>query len=174
MSGTSTTPVPVLPDAWAARGVRLREERADDKPFLQRLFASVRQQEMDLSAWPPALREQFLRSQFELQSLQYATLCSASERLLIVLGQEPMGRLYLRCSNADIHVVDLSLMPSCRGAGLGTALLIAMQEQALTAGKRVTLSVAATNPAQRLYRRLGFVESGQQPPYLHMAWAPPA
>ena len=45
-------------------------------------------------------------------------------------------------------------------------------EEASAAGKVVELHVECNNPAQRLYRRVGFVETGDLSPYLRMQWRP--
>lgn len=68
-----------------------------------------------------------------------------------------------------VHVVDLALLPEHRGAGVGEALLT----RVVGDGRRVSLSVVRTNPAQRLYRRLGFEVVDEDDVYLHMQ-RPPA
>jgi ribosomal protein S18 acetylase RimI-like enzyme len=51
-------------------------------------------------------------------------------------------------------------------------LLGGLIAEASAAGKVVELHVESTNPAQRLYRRLGFIEAGDVSPYLRMQWRP--
>jgi ribosomal protein S18 acetylase RimI-like enzyme len=69
-------------------------------------------------------------------------------------------------------VVDISLLPECRGRGIGTALLEAVIAEASGAGKFVALSVEKLNPALRLYRRLGFRKVDDQGVYWSMEWRP--
>jgi len=148
----------------------LRPETAADRPFLERLFASVRMQEMDLGTWPSALRESFLASQLEFQSRHYAAAYPDAQRWVVESGPLAIGRLYIVHGAQDIRVVDLSLLPTWRGAGLGTVLLERLQQEAAGAGKTLSLNVAMTNPAQRLYQRLGFVETHQDEVYRHLQW----
>jgi ribosomal protein S18 acetylase RimI-like enzyme len=55
-------------------------------------------------------------------------------------------------------VVAMAVVPACRGQGIGTALLTALKERARAHGfHALSLSVGSTNPALRLYERLGFV-----------------
>ena len=73
---------------------------------------------------------------------------------------------------ALIRIVDIAIAPGYRGRGAGTALLGGLIAEASAAGKVVELHVESTNPAQRLYRRLGFVDAGDVSPYLRMQWRP--
>lgn len=78
---------------------------------------------------------------------------------------QPVGAVWLRLlAGADAgygHVADdipelsMAVRPAHRGQGLGTRLLAHLLA---TAGARtpISLSVAATNPARRLYLRFGF------------------
>ena len=57
----------------------------------------------------------------------------------------------------DTPSLAISLLPGCRGLGIGTALLTRLLERLARDGwKRASLSVQNANAAQRLYRRLGF------------------
>ncbi|WP_218021320.1 GNAT family N-acetyltransferase [Nocardia crassostreae] len=52
----------------------------------------------------------------------------------------------------------IGVMPGMRGAGVGTALLGELLDRARMRVPGVSLSVRITNPALRLYERMGFVE----------------
>lgn len=80
----------------------------------------------------------------------------------MVLGDtaEPIGALITEATEAAVHLVDVALLPTHRGCGLGTLLLHRVIEEA---GPRpVRLHVAAYNPAYRLYERLGFRDTGHE------------
>lgn len=159
-----------LPAEWAARGLALRGETIDDLPFLERLYASVRGAELEAAGWPEEVRRTFLASQFAFQTRHYADAYTGADFGIIVHDGEPVGRLYLFRSAEDVRVIDISLLPEWRGGGLGTALLRAVQAEAAAEGKMVSLHVDMTNPAQNLYRRLGFVEAGTHGPSWRMVW----
>ena len=57
----------------------------------------------------------------------------------------------------DVPEVGIGLVPGWRGMGIGTRLMRALQDEAVTRGiPRLSLSVDHENPAQRLYERVGF------------------
>lgn len=159
-----------LPAEWAARGLALRGETIDDLPFLERLYTSVRGAELEAMGWPEEVRRTFLASQFMFQTRHYADAYAGADFGIIVHDGEPVGRLYLFRSAQELRVVDISLLPEWCGGGVGTALLRAVQAEAAAEGKMVSLHVDMTNPAQNLYRRLGFVEAGTHGPSWRMVW----
>ena len=86
---------------------------------------------------------------------------------------KPAGRLYVERREFLIRIVDIAIAPAFRGRGAGSALLAGVIAEASAAGKVVELHVEAANPALRLYRRLGFVQTDAVAPYLRMQWRPP-
>jgi ribosomal protein S18 acetylase RimI-like enzyme len=168
MSKPSLAP-PVL---WVARGFALRAETAEDASFLLRLFMSVRMPELEPTGWPDAMKQAFLTSQFALQARHYATAYADPDFMILTCEEEPVGRLYLAHTDTDVRIVDVSLLPERRGGGVGTALLQAVQARAADDGRTVSLSVDMMNPAQNLYRRLGFAEDGAEGPSWRMIWRP--
>jgi ribosomal protein S18 acetylase RimI-like enzyme len=123
--------------------------------------------------WPPEQVDAFLRSQFELQHREYArNYPDGSFEVLAVDGADA-GRLYVHRTEDELHVVDIALLPEFRGRGIGTALLRGLMEEAAAAGKRVSIYVEETNPAQSLYRRLGFEPVAKHGIYELMEWRPP-
>ena len=55
-----------------------------------------------------------------------------------------------------LNVVDISLVPECRGEGVGGAILRDVLGHARALGKGVSIHVEKVNRARRLYERLGF------------------
>lgn len=67
----------------------------------------------------------------------------------------------------EAHVTTVVVHPECRGAGVGTRLMLSLVERALAGGARsLTLEVRASNsPAQRLYARFGMAPVGVRKQY---------
>jgi GNAT superfamily N-acetyltransferase len=56
-----------------------------------------------------------------------------------------------------VNIHDLAVLPGYRGAGIGKALLAAVETEALKRGaSKVTLEVLSGDPARRLYAREGY------------------
>lgn len=156
--------LPVEELAEGAPTLSLRPVEADDEPFLRALYATTRTDVAAVLGWPDAERKAFLDGQFEAQQASYEAQFPASEHLLVCVGGEPVGRLWVDRSPSGILIVDVSLLPAHRGSGVGTALLRGLMDEAERDGVPIRLSVERDNPrATALYRRLGFrITAGDQ------------
>jgi ribosomal protein S18 acetylase RimI-like enzyme len=163
-----------LPAALLSQGFRLRPEGEADIPFLQRLYASTREEELAIVPWSAEQKAAFLAGQFQAQRHHYRTYIPDCAFDVIERDGEPVGRLYLEERQTQLHIVDIALMPAWRGQGLGSAIMQALQAAAAAQGKGVGIFVEKFNPALRLYRRLGFAEIADREVYLEMEWLPEA
>ena len=68
----------------------------------------------------------------------------------------------------DVPELSVAVLPGHRGRGLGTALLRRLLDDASADSDAVSLSVDTSNPAARLYERLGFRVVGRSPRHLVM------
>ena len=127
-----------------------------DLPFLDRLYASTRADEMAAIGWPEAMQRAFLAQQHQAQYRHYQTAFPAMAWLIVERRGVPVGRIYLDGDEAMLRVIDISLLAEERGRGLGTALLRDVIRHAKATRRQVALSVRRGNPARRLYARLGF------------------
>jgi len=152
--------------------VTFRPIREEDREFLGRLYATTREQEMAVVPWSDAEKAEFLSMQFEAQHKFYRETFAQAELSLILVDGEPAGRLYVDRRTQEIRLIDIALLPEHRGRGLGGRLMRDLLEEAQAAGKPVTIHVERTNPALRLYERLGFRPVEDQGIYYLMEWRP--
>ena len=75
---------------------------------------------------------------------------------LIFKGQCIGGFCLDRRPDQDWHLRTFFLEPSSHGQGIGTAVLLHLMRQAKSQQRDMTLHVIHSNPAKRLYERLGF------------------
>lgn len=160
-------------EAAAAFAISYRPMTDEDLPFIARLFASTRAEEVAATGWPPEMQAAFLDQQHRAQHSFYRDAYPTGEWLIVERGADAIGRLYLFEEQGWIELMDISLLPEARGAGLGGAILADLMAAAAARGQGIGLHVEKFNPARRLYSRLGFglVEEGGV--YDRMTWRPP-
>ena len=154
--------------------VTLRPITDADRDFLHRLYATTREDELRPVPWTPEQKAEFVRHQFEAQHQFWQENYTDTSWDLVLLDDQPVGRLYVARWPDDIRIVDIALMPEYRGGGLGTRLLREVLAEGDASGRKVSIHVEVYNPARRLYERLGFVEAGDRGVYLLMERYPAA
>jgi len=161
------------PFGWsraAEAGLAFRPITDADLPFLARLYASTRTEELAVTDWSDAQKAAFLQQQFDAQHAHYQKFYAGADFLVIARGGEAMGRLYLARWKAEHRIVDVAFLPEQRRKGFGGALLRDLLDEAARVGKAVTIHVEKFNPALSLYRRLGFVPVAEEGVYDLMRW----
>jgi len=153
-------------------GVQLRPARPEDREFIFRLYASTRVEELRPFGWNAAQQEAFLRMQFNAQQQWYAATYSTAESQIIEKNHEAIGRMMVQREPDLWRLIDISLLPEHRGHGIGGELMRALIEHCSKSGAVLQLQVLNTNPAQRLYSRLGFTKTGEDQIYTQMALRP--
>jgi ribosomal protein S18 acetylase RimI-like enzyme len=137
-------------------GISYRQFTDSDLPFVSELYASTRREEVAMTGWPAELQAGFLAQQAAAQHSHYAIHFADAEWLIIEREGQAIGRLYLRETPGNLHIVDVSLLPESRRQGIGGAVLADILDQARDRGCDVTIHVERNNPARALYARLGF------------------
>ncbi|MEO9131209.1 MAG: N-acetyltransferase [Sphingomonas sp.] len=172
MTISYTPPAFDLPAALLSQGYTLRPETDDDIPFLTYLYGTTREEELTRVDWPPEQKIAFIKQQSDAQRFHYRTQISGCAFDVIEMAGIPIGRLYLQERETRLHIVDIALMPTHCGKGVGSAILKAMVKTAGSRGKGVGIFVEKYNPALRLYRRLGFTDIQETDIYYEMEWVP--
>ncbi len=166
-SSERTTSYPDVTLRPARNGV---EESECDLEFLLRVYASARADEMSRVPWSVAEKEAFLRSQFTLQHEHYHAHYAGARFDVICEGGRDVGRYYVDLTEREIRIMDIALLPEHRGRGIGTRLVQDVLDEARASVRSVSLHVEETNPAKRLYERMGFVDVEDRGVYMLMEW----
>lgn len=145
----------------------------DDGDFLKDLYFSTRD---DLSLLPldELQKQAFITMQYSAQKQQYDLQFPGASHDLILCDQVPAGRLLVNREADKIYLVDIALLAEYRGAGIGTAIMNGLAEEAENSGAVLGLHVMKTNPAARLYVRMGFTVTADDGFYLEMKKFPTA
>lgn len=155
-------------------GLTVRPAVADDRSLLLAVYASTRAEELALTDWPEEQKLAFVTQQFEAQDAHYRLHYPGAEFSMIEHLGEPVGRLYVHRRPTEIRLMDISLLPAARGAGLGTRLLERLLAEGRASGKSVSIHVEKMNRARGLYERLGFAVTEDVGVYDLMVWRPAA
>ncbi len=139
-----------------------------DLSFLEALYCSTRMRELAELPWDQSAKSAFLNQQFAAQHNYYQAHFPHADFQVIESAGTPIGRAYLLWSDIHLQIIDISLIPSYRGQGLGSQLLAAWLERADDQRLSAGLYVESYNPAQNLYRRQGFEVTGEDGVYFKM------
>jgi len=150
--------------------VALRAQTIQDKEFLFALYASTRAAEMEHLQWSPQQKNDFLAMQFRAQSIHYDEYYPDALLGIIECGGEAIGRLYVDRREREIEIIDIALVPSMRGRGIGKRLLVELLDEGRATARRVRIYVEHFNPARGLYDRLGFRQVGTNGVYHEMEY----
>jgi ribosomal protein S18 acetylase RimI-like enzyme len=162
-AGASETSLTLRPIRWPG-----------DESFLQALYASTRADELAQVPWSEEQKAAFCQMQFAAQHQYYQEHYAGAAFDVIEVNGASVGRLYVNRGEREIRIVDITLLPEHRRAGLGTRLLRALQAEAHAAGRLLSIHVEKFNPALALYQRLGFQVQADRGAYLFLQWVAPS
>ena len=152
------------------RALSLRAATSDDEPFLFEVFVGTRLDEFRFL--DEQQQQAIIRMQYNAQRSQYDDGFPEAESSIILLDGVPAGRMIVNESEREFSLVDIALLPEYRKAGVGTRLLKELLDRAVVARKPIRLHVLKSNPALRLYERLGFSLANEESMYLEMTFEP--
>jgi len=150
--------------------ITFRPETPEDYAFMERLYASTREEELRPVPWPEEQKAEFLAQQFAAQCAHYHEHYRDAVYSIILEHGQPIGRLYLNHLPDDVRIMDIALIADARGRGIGGMLVQELLDDAGAQGKSVSIHVEMNNPALRLYERLGFRQIDSYGLYLLMEW----
>jgi RimJ/RimL family protein N-acetyltransferase len=152
--------------------VRLRPAEPQDEPFLLRVYAAARAQELAPVPWDDAQKQAFLEMQFSAQQQHYRTHYPEAEHQIICRGERPVGRLYLNRGPVEFRILDIAVLPESRKSGIGTLIIRKILDGAFAAGLPVTVYVESFNPSLHFFEQLGFRRKKQDDFNWLMQWDP--
>jgi ribosomal protein S18 acetylase RimI-like enzyme len=153
--------------------ITLRAATNSDLTFLQTVYANTRMEELAMTGWSDAQKQEFCQMQFRAQDTHYRKHYPNAEYHVIQWEKSDAGRLSIDRQEKEIHLLDLALLPEHRGKGIGTTLLKKFQQEATAARLSLSIYVERFNPALRLYERLGFKHVKDEGVYLFLKWDSP-
>ncbi len=150
-----------------------RNAAPEDESFLFKLYASTRTEELNAWGWDTQQQQAFLKMQFQARQISYRNQFPNNNYQIVLIQKLAVGAMLIIRNEAEIHLVDLALLPEYRDRGIGTFLLQNLLAEAAQTRKPVRLHVIQVNRAFQLYQRLGFSTVGNNGIHLAMEWLPP-
>jgi len=152
--------------------VTLRREQSDGEALLFQIYASTREEELNLAGWDLPTRRAFVEMQFKAMRQGYGSTFPQAEFSIILRNGIPAGRLVVNRDDDEIRVVDIALLPAFRNQGIGSILLKGICAEAFRSHQPVRITVLKNHRSIRLYQRLGFVRVQDSGAYDLMEWRP--
>ena len=153
-----------------AAAVALRPARPDDEAFLREIFRASREEMLARVAWTEAQKAAFCQSQYDARDVHYRKHFPGARHSIVELARERVGAMIVARPGADLYLVDVCIAPACQGRGIGTHLLLGLQEEARALGVPLTLHVDSESRARTLYARHGFVPVADDGVTCQMEW----
>lgn len=144
-----------------ASNIALRPVGPDDQEFLLAVYGSTRADEMALVPWTDEQRQAFVQWQFTAQQDHYAKHYPNGNFDIIIADDRQVGRFYVARLDEEIRIIDITLLPAERNAGIGSYLIKQLLEEADRIGRMTRIYVEEFNPSLNLFKRLGFTPSEQ-------------
>jgi len=157
--------------ANASSAFTLRPVVAEDEPLLLELYACTRAEEMAMVPWTREQQEAFVKMQFDAQQAHYTKIQPDARHDIILSNGRPVGRLYVARTNDRIEIMDITVLPQERNAGIGSSLISDLMEEAASS-RPLRIYVENFNPSLHLFERLGFKAVEEDGFMLLMEWVP--
>ena len=145
--------------------ISLRPIHADDMPILREIYYASRAEEMQYFPLSDEQKDQFLAMQFDAQHHHYQTHYKSAQYACVLIENEVIGRLYVHRGKEEMRIIDINLLPAFCNQGIGSSLLKQLIDEADSRQLAVSAHVEHSNPARRLYARLGFKEIEERGAY---------
>src|SRR5947209_4290613 len=149
--------------------INLRPVGPEDEAFLYEVYRSTRAEELAAWGWDAAQQEFFLKMQLRARDQSHLMYYTGITDSIILFDNTRAGRIITSRTDEEIRLVDISLLPGYRGAGIGTSLLKDLFAEADRTERVVRLQVEKTNAeARRLYERMGFQVTSENQTHFQM------
>jgi ribosomal protein S18 acetylase RimI-like enzyme len=132
--------------------VALRRAAAADEPLLLRLVAANR------SIAGADVGARLLEQQASSAVRTWRARTPPPDEQIVLLHGRAVGMLVTARETGVLHLIEIGLVPECRGEGIGSVVLAHLLRVADHERRTIRASVYPSNPrAHALYRRFGFM-----------------
>ena len=151
--------------------ISTRPIKQDDTPLLLELYASTRAEELALVPWTVEQRQAFVSMQFAAQQDHYQKQYPGATHEMVLVNERPIGQIYVAQLEDEVRIIDFTIMPDQRNAGVGSFLLRRLLDEAALVARVVRIYVEDFNSSLRLFERMGFKPVDKEGMHILMEWA---
>ena len=144
----------------------------DDQEFLYQLYASTRLHEIAGFGWPAAQQEMFLRMQFNAQYRSYEAAYGQAEHQIVEQDGAARGPHHGAVGERFRAAGGYCVADGTSWPGDWRRPASDLIQKCARKKVPLRLQVLKTNPALRLYQRLGFATTGEDQMYIQMERRP--
>lgn len=135
-----------------------RESCESDYDFLYSLnVATTKEYVSKIWGWDDQFQRSYFRSKFH-----------PSKYKIITFDNEDIGALSLEQQDSKWYINKIQIIPTYQYKGIGTKIIQDILQSAQGNDSVVSLKILKVNPAQNLYKRLGFSFIGETPTHYLM------
>ncbi len=149
--------------------ITLRPITPEDDEVLFALFCSAHRHKFAPLGLPDAHLEPLLRMQFEGQRQDFARNYPDADFNLVLKAGVVVGQWFVCRRPEHIVVIDVTFLPASR-TGMATRLVRNLLREARETGQPVRAHVETTNPARKLWLRLGLRRVGGDEAYWRLEY----
>src|ERR1041385_8591299 len=113
----------------------VRAVKPADEVVLVCVYDSSRAEELAQVPGPEGQKEAFVKWQFDLQRREYDARFPDAEYDVILVDDQPAGRIWIGRDAEQIRLLDIALLPEFQNRGAGTMLLKLLIDEAKKANK---------------------------------------
>jgi len=152
--------------------IKLRPSVPEDENFLVAVYGSTRQQELAMVPWNDEQKEAFIRFQLKAQLTHYQTEYPNAEYSIILFEAQPVGRLYIDRREAEIRIMDITLLPESRGRGISSPLIRRLMDEASASKRNLSINLDKLSQSQPVFKHFGFRPTEDSGFHVLYVWQP--
>jgi len=152
--------------------IQLRPVEEKDTAFIEAVYRTTREAELNLTNWSEHQKNAFISMQAAAQHAEYKAKFPNVKFQVIIYNKKSAGRFYTAENENEIRLMEMTILPEFRGKGIAKELLQQSIERSNKIQKKLSCHVEASNPILKFYQRLGFVHLKNNGRYFYMEREP--
>src|SRR5689334_16431928 len=104
--------------------IQLRPVEEKDTAFIEAVFRTTREAELNLTDWSEYQKNAFISMQLTAQHAEYKAKFPNARFQVIIYNKKNAGRFYTGENETEIRLMEMTVLPEFRGKGIAKELLL--------------------------------------------------